>query len=271
MNPRPVDVVSGVSARSLFVVAALVALVVASFVSLHVTIAPLFEPGAANLALDFVRGFVPPDVESAFVAKLAVATGETLAMSAVGTLLAVLGGGLLALPASMGDGAGDGASERVARQCARPVLAVLRAVPELVWAALFVIVAGLGPFAGTMALALHTTGVLGRLFAETVENVPRGPADALRARGIGRATVFVYATLPQALPQFLSYGLYRWENNIRAAAILGVVGAGGLGQMLVFHLSLFRMQRVASIVIAIIVLVAMVDAVSAGLRRWVTR
>ena len=267
MSPRPVDVVSAVSARQRIVLAALVALVVASFVSLHVSIAPLFEPGAARLALDFVRGFVPPDTGSGFVARLAVATGETLAMSAVGTLLAVLGGVLLALPASLRGGAG----ERVARRGARAVLAVLRAVPELVWAVFFVIVAGLGPFSGTMALALHTTGVLGRLFAETIENVPPGPADALRTHGIGRATVFAYATLPQALPQFLSYGLYRWENNIRAAAILGVVGAGGLGQMLVFHLSLFRMPRVASIVIAIIGLVVLVDAVSAGVRRWLTR
>jgi phosphonate transport system permease protein len=82
--------------------------------------------------------------------------------------------------------------------------------------------------------------------------------------------VFCYATLPQALPQFLSYALYRWENNIRAAAILGVVGAGGLGQMLVFHLALFQMQRVATVVAAIIMLVAVVDGLSVALRRAVT-
>lgn len=251
---------------AVFAVAA-VALVVVSFVSLRVSIAPLFAPEAAGLALDFVRGFAPPDVAPVFLRRLATATLETIAMSAVGTLLAALFGLLLSMPASMH----GGRAAAIARGTARSLLAVLRAIPELVWAALFVIVAGLGPFSGTMALALHTTGVLGRLFAETIENLPPAPADALRAAGVGRATVFAYATLPQAAPQFLAYALYRWENNIRAAAILGVVGAGGLGQMLMFHLSLFQMQRVATIVVAIVALVAMVDGASALMRRAMTR
>ncbi len=248
-------------------IAGTVALVVGSFVSLHVSIAQLFAPEAAELARDFVSGFAPPEVGAVFVRRVGVATLETVAMSAVGTLVAALAGLLLALPAST-RASGIAA---VARPIARTALAVLRAIPELVWAALFVIAAGLGPFAGTMALALHTTGVLGRLFAETIENVPPGPADALRATGIGRTAVFAYATLPQAAPQFVSYALYRWENNIRAAAILGVVGAGGLGQMLTFHLSLFQMQRVATIVVAIVALVAAVDAVSVFARRRLTR
>jgi phosphonate transport system permease protein len=87
------------------------------------------------------------------------------------------------------------------------------------------IAAGLGPFAGTLALALHTTGVLGRLFAEAIENAPQGPAQALRVQGVPAGRVFLYATLPSVLPQIISYSLYRWENNIRAAAVLGVVGA----------------------------------------------
>lgn len=256
-------IVSGVRTGALVFAVALIALVVASFVSLHVTLAPLFAPDAASLALDFVQGFAPPDLQPAFLRRLGIATLETIAMSAVGTLLAAAFSLVLSLPASMR----GGKAGAVARRLTRPLLAVLRAIPELVWAALFVIVAGLGPFSGTMALALHTTGVLGRLFAETIENLPPGPSDALRAAGVGRASVFAYATLPQALPQFLSYALYRWENNIRAAAILGVVGAGGLGQMLMFHLSLFQMQRVATVVVAIIALVAVVDAISALLRR----
>lgn len=260
---RRIAVVPGVTVRGIAMAVALLALVAASFASLHVTFAPLLEPGAAALALDFARGFVPPDVERGFVGRVFAASLETLAMSAVGTLIAVIGGGLLALPASLD----DGPLERTGRRLTRTLLAVLRAVPELVWAALFVIVAGLGPFSGTLALALHTTGVLGRLFAETIENLPRGPADALRASGVGRTATFAYATLPQALPQFVAYALYRWENNIRQAAVLGVVGAGGLGQMLMLHLGLFRMERVATVVVALIVLVAAVDATSAWLRR----
>ncbi len=139
------------------------------------------------------------------------------------------------------------------------------------WAGLLLIAAGLGPFAGTLALALHTTGVLGRLFAESLENAPAGPGDALRAQGVGPLRVFLYATLPQVLPQLLSYTLYRWENNIRAAAVLGVVGAGGLGQLLSFHMGLFHMGKTATILGAMLVLVAAVDALSYGARRWMTR
>jgi phosphonate transport system permease protein len=157
------------------------------------------------------------------------------------------------------------------RGATRLVLNALRAVPELVWAGLLLIAAGLGPFAGTLALALHTTGVLGRLFAEAVENAPPGPGAALRAQGVGRLRVFAYATLPQVLPQLMSYTLYRWENNIRAAAVLGVVGAGGLGQLLQFHMGLFHMGKTATILGAMLLLVALVDALSYGARRLLTR
>jgi len=151
------------------------------------------------------------------------------------------------------------------------VLNALRSIPELVWAALLLISAGLGPFAGTVALALHTTGVLGRLFAESIENAPAGPAFALRAQGAGTLQVFFYATLPQVLPQVMSYTLYRWENNIRAAAVLGVVGAGGLGQLLAFHMGLFHMAKTATILAAMLLLVALVDSLSYAWRRGLTR
>ena len=148
------------------------------------------------------------------------------------------------------------------------MLNALRSIPELVWATLLLIAAGLGPFAGTLALALHTSGVLGRLFAEAIENAPPGPGFALRVRGVASGRVFLYATLPQVLPQLLSYTLYRWENNIRAAAVLGVVGAGGLGQMLAFHMGLFQMGETSSVLVAMLALVALVDALSFASRRW---
>jgi phosphonate transport system permease protein len=176
-------------------------------------------------------------------------------------------GVLLALPASR---RGDGGASW-ARVPTRLLLNALRSIPELVWAALLLISAGLGPFAGTLALAFHTAGVLGRLFAEAIENAPPGPAAALRVQGVGGARVFLYATLPQVLPQLLSYTLYRWENNIRAAAVLGVVGAGGLGQMLAFHMGLFHMGKTATILGAMLLMVALVDAASHGARRVLTR
>jgi len=241
----------------------LVALVVASFWSLDLQWSTFLSPDAAHSMARFVGEFFPPDLSAAFVRKVGTASLETLAMSALGTLLAAAGGILLALPASRMHG-GDRAR---ARAPTRLLLNALRAVPELVWAALLLISAGLGPFAGTLALALHTTGVLGRLFAEAMENAPHGPADALRTQGIGPVCVFLYATLPQVLPQLISYTLYRWENNIRAAAILGVVGAGGLGQLLAFHMGLFQMGKTATVVGAMLLLVALVDALSYAARR----
>jgi phosphonate transport system permease protein len=187
-------------------------------------------------------------------------------MSAVGTLLAAGLGLPLALPASR-PAEGGGALWRVPT---RALLNVLRSIPELVWAALLLISAGLGPLAGTLALALHTAGVLGRLFAEALENAPDGPAFALRVQGVPRGRAFLYATLPQALPQLLSYTLYRWENNIRAAAVLGVVGGGGLGQMLSFHMGLFHMQETGSILMVTLALVALVDLLSTWARRRLT-
>lgn len=253
--------------KACWLTAGVLLLVVASFVSLDLPLAALFSTDSLASMGRFLAEFVPPDMAPAFVRQVTFAAWETLAMSALGTLLAALGGVLLALPASRL----HEADAAWARRPARWLLNALRAVPELVWAALLLISAGLGPFAGTLALAVHTTGVLGRLFAEAIENAPPGPALALRAQGVGNARVFLYATLPQVLPQLMSYTLYRWENNIRAAAILGVVGAGGLGQLLAFHMGLFHMGKTCTIVGAMLLLVALVDALSLTSRRAMTR
>ena len=152
----------------------------------------------------------------------------------------------------------------------RLILDVLRSIPELVWAVILLIAAGLGPFAGTLAFAAHTTGVLGRLFANALENLPPAHENTLRINGAKPMAAIFYAVLPQVLPQLMLYTLYRWENNIRAAAILGVVGAGGLGQMLEYHLFLFQMQQAASVIIAILLMITIVDGCSFWLRRRLT-
>jgi len=239
----------------------------ASFWSLDLQWAKFLSVDALRKMGRFMAELMTPSTESAFLLKLAGASLETIAMSALGTLLAAIAGLGLALPASR-TYPGDPAYWRAPT---RLLLNGLRAIPELVWAALLIISAGLGPFAGTLALALHTTGVLGRLFAEAIENAPQGPAFALRVRGVPPTRVFFYATLVQVLPQLLSYTLYRWENNIRAAAVLGVVGGGGLGQMLAFHMGLFHMNETSAILIAMILLVAMVDLLSYLSRRIMQR
>jgi phosphonate transport system permease protein len=245
----------------------MLALIVVSFASLDLQLGRLFSIEAAQRMGKFLGELLSPSVEATFFKRLVIATLETLAMSALGTLLALIFGLLLAVPASR-----KHASDRsLLRGPTRLVLNVLRSIPELVWAALLLISAGLGPLAGTLALALHTTGVLGRLFAEAIENAPAGPGFALRSQGVSEGRVFLYASLPQILPQLLSYTLYRWENNIRAAAVLGVVGGGGLGQMLAFHMGLFQMSQTSSVLIAMLALVAMVDMISYAARRVLSR
>ena len=249
--------------KACWFVLGVVLLVVLSFWSLDLQWAKFLSPDALGKMGRFLAELTHLEGNPRFIQKLLVASLETLAMSAVGTLLAVLLGLALALPASK---AFDGDPARW-RSLARLVLNALRSIPELIWATLLLIAAGLGPFAGTLALGLHTAGVLGRLFAEAIENAPAGPGQALRVRGVSESRVFFYATLPQVLPQLLSYTLYRWENNIRAAAVLGVVGAGGLGQMLAFHMGLFQMGETGSILLAMLILVALVDALSFASRR----
>lgn len=246
--------------------AGIVVLVGMSFWSLDLQWAQFMSAPAIAKMGKFLGELLQPEGNAAFLKKLFHATLETLAMSAVGTVLAVILGLALALPASK---TFDGDPARW-RTVTRLLLNALRSVPELIWATLLLIAAGLGPFAGTLALGLHTAGVLGRLFAEAIENAPPGPAFALRVRGVAEGRIFLYATLPQVLPQLLSYTLYRWENNIRAAAILGVVGAGGLGQMLAFHMGLFQMSETSSVLMAMLALVALVDGLSFASRRWLT-
>ena len=277
------------SLRPALALLALAALVAASFASLDLQWAALVAPDSAQRMREFLAGFVPPEHAPAFLRRIGTGAAETLAMSALGTLLAAvaalplgwaaaLAARATAPPARMPPArtrravaldavALDATALRALRGAARLLLNVMRAVPELVWAALLLIAAGLGPLPGTLALAVHTTGVLGRLFAETFENLPAAPARALRDNGASGGAVFFYAVLPQALAQLISYTLYRWENNIRAAAVLGVVGAGGLGQMLYYHLGLFQMREAATVILAMIAIVVAVDAASWSARR----
>lgn len=248
------------------VLTALLCLVIASFATIDLQWQGFLSAEAFASMGRFLGEFVPPETSPEFIQKVLLGAWETMAMSVLGTLLAALLGMLLAILGS------QNRTEAFAwaRTPVQWLLNALRAIPELVWASLLLISAGLGPFAGTLALALHTAGVLGRLYAEALENAPTGPALALKAQGVGSGRIFLYATLPTILPQVMSYTLYRWENNIRAAAVLGVVGAGGLGQLLAFHLGLFQMHKTATVLLGMIGMVACVDALSQQLRKQLT-
>ncbi|RJG13389.1 phosphonate ABC transporter, permease protein PhnE [Pseudomonas cavernicola] len=235
----------------------------ASFLYLGIDLTALFGGDSLQQMAGYARRFLEPDLSGEHLSAIARGALETLAMSALGTLLAALLGLFLALPAAKRFG-------WPAQSAARLLLNALRAIPELVWAALMVLAAGLGPNAGTLALALHTSGVLGRLFAEALENAPPGPAEAIRLNGGSQVAAFCYGTLPGVWPQLLAYTLYRWENNIRMASVLGFVGAGGLGQMLYMSLSLFQEAQASTVILAMLLLVLGVDALSSwGRQRWV--
>ncbi|WP_028626690.1 phosphonate ABC transporter, permease protein PhnE [Metapseudomonas resinovorans] len=249
---------------NILVILALLAAAATSFIWLGIDLGALVSGDALQQMSSYAARFLQPDFSNAHLRAIGWGALETLAMSALGTLLAALLGLLIALPAA-------GRFGSLAQGTARLLLNALRAVPELVWAALMVLAAGLGPNAGTLALALHTAGVLGRLFAEALENTPPEPAEAIRLNGGGRVAAFCYGTLPAVWPQLVAYMLYRWENNIRMASVLGFVGAGGLGQMLYVSLSLFQEAQASSVIIAMLILVLGVDALSGWMRqRWVS-
>jgi len=217
---------------------------------------------AGNMA-KYAADFFPPDFRQwrLYVDEMVI----TLQIAIWGTALAVVS----AIPLGLLSSANI--VPWWIHQPVRRLMDSARAINEMVFAMLFVVAVGLGPFAGVLALWVHTTGILAKLFSEAVENAPPGPAEALRTQGVGPLRVFLYATLPQVLPQLMSYTLYRWENNIRAAAVLGVVGAGGLGQLLAFHMGLFQMNKTATILGAMLLMVAVVDAASHTSRRLLTR
>jgi phosphonate transport system permease protein len=253
LDAPPAGRASPFGRRSLLLLGLVPLAVLASFRGLEIDFSALLTVESLASISEFVAGFFPPLLAPEWLARVARGMWETLAISVVGTLLAAVAGLLLALP--------------------RPhapfafLLNTLRAVPELVWATITALAVGLGPFAGTLALALHTSGVLGRLYAEALANAPQQPALALRLAGAPAGLSFLYGTLPGALPQLLAYTLYRWEMNIRMAAILGFVGAGGLGQLLYVELSLFHHAEASTVIIAMLLLCVAVDQGSAWLRR----
>ena len=231
--------------------------------------------GSGNLAVigGFLAGFFPPDGSPAFLALLAKATLETLAMATAGTALALLIGAPLAFVTTralsisrIGPGPGR-VQAGIVRQAARWLLMVLRAIPEIVWALLFVRALGLGPAAGVLALAITYGGMLGKVYAEVLESTDTRPARALMESGGGRLAALVYGLLPHCGQELISYTVYRWECAVRASVVMGFVGAGGLGQLMDQSMKMLNGGEASSILLVFLVLVLLADALSNALRR----
>lgn len=242
----------------------------------------LFSREGIGAIAVYIRRLFPPDLSSSVVRDAVLGAWETFAISLIGTSLAVAialslvffssrnlvySGLLYEMEAK---GTRRELVRRVPYLCAKILLNGLRTVPEMLWALIFVFLVGLGPFPGVLALGVHTGGVLGKLFSEVLEDVKLQPIESLQSSGAGKLQILFYGIVPQVLPQFISYTLYRWEVNIRIAAVLGFVGAGGLGQRIHIAISLFLENQLLTLLIVLYVLVTCVDYLSAYLRRRVT-
>ncbi|WP_028240433.1 PhnE/PtxC family ABC transporter permease [Stutzerimonas azotifigens] len=234
----------------------------------------LFDEDNARTMGGFVADFWPPAHDTDFLALLARATLETLAIATAGLALALV----VALPAALLASRALSLSAisrnghpawwaQALRWPVRGLLIVLRSVPEIVWALLFVRAVGLGPTAGVLAIAITYAGMLGKVYAEIFESVDPLPTRALLGAGSGRLAAFAYAMLPQATGEMLSYTVYRWECGIRASVVMGFVGAGGLGQQMDLSMRMFAGGEVASMLLTFLALVLLADLIS-RLLRW---
>lgn len=213
---------------------------------------------------DFIARSVPPDWS--VLTRLWAPALETIQIAIWGTLLSVI----LALPLSF-IAASNLHSWHWLRRVTRQFLNVVRSINELILALVFVSAVGLGPFPGVLALALHGMGMLGKFFAENIEEIDNGPLEALRSAGASQLQVIVFGVVPQAITAWIGVVLYRFEVNLRSATVLGMVGAGGLGFELVSSLKLFRYQETATCIVVITVMVIVADMVSNFLRQRIQR
>jgi len=249
----------------------LLALFIWSYQGSQIQLFQLFSRDGIGQIFAYIKRLFPPDLSEPVLVEALHGAVETFAISFMGTIMAVVialsvvffasknliySGLLYEMEPNRG---WKRAVRLILYLSAKSLLNVFRTVPEMVWAFIFVFLVGLGPFPAVLALGAHTGGVLGKLFAEVLEDVDAQPIESLQSTGAGKLQILFYGIIPQVLPQFISYTLYRWEVNIRVAAVLGFIGAGGLGQRIHISISLFLENQLLTFIIAIYILVTLVD------------
>lgn len=269
------------SLRIYLLLGSLVFLFIWSYRGSEIHLLQLFSREGGGQVLTYFMRLFPPDLSGNVLSDALIGALETFAISFLSVLMAVaialslvfFGSRNLVYSGLLYEMEAKGgwrrSSRRIPYLLAKGILNFLRTVPEMVWALIFVFLVGLGPFPGVLALGVHTGGVLGKLFGEVLENVDPQPVESLQSTGARRMQIIFYGIFPQVLPQFISYTLYRWEVNIRVAAVLGFVGAGGLGQRIYIAISLFLENQLLTLMLVLYVLVTIVDYLSAYLRRKV--
>jgi phosphonate transport system permease protein len=213
---------------------------------------------AGNM-VEYARGFFPPDFGDwrHYLSELLV----TLQIALWGTVLAIVGSVPLALLAA------GNLTPWWVHQPVRRLLDAFRSINEMVFALLFVVAVGLGPFAGVLALWVHTTGILAKLFSEAVEAIDPQPVEGIRATGAHPLAEIVFGVIPQVMPLWTSYALYRFESNVRSASVVGMVGAGGIGMVLWDVIRGFQYAQTAAVLVMLVLTVVAIDVVSAQLRK----
>ena len=235
--------------------------------------AKLADPKNLHTIGRFLGTFFPMALDAEFLPLIARSALETLALATAGIALAVL----LALPLAVAVSrtlsvSRVGPARRawvgtLARLPVRGLLIFMRSIPEIVWALLFVRAVGLGPAAGVLAIAVNYAGMLGKVYFEIFETQDSRPARAILESGGGRTNAFFYGVLPVALPELVSYSVYRWECAIRASVVMGFVGAGGLGQQMELSMRMLAGGEVSTMLVAFLLLVLIADSISALLRK----
>ncbi|SFD82788.1 phosphonate transport system permease protein [Paenibacillus catalpae] len=220
---------------------------------------------AGTVIQSIARGLFAPDWDYVYLPEgedLLRGLLDTLAISVLGTVISAL----VSIPFAFWAATNINRFRPVSGT-GKVTLSFVRTFPELVMALLFIKAVGPGSFAGVLALGLHSVGMLGKLYAEEIENIDRGPSEALLAAGANRLQLLWFAVLPQVLPGFLSISLLRFEINIRSATILGFIGAGGIGTPLIFALNTRHWDRVGIILLGIVIMITIIDLISGAVRK----
>lgn len=246
-----------ITPNRIFYLVVAIAFLIFSGIQSDISIVELIQ-GGGNMS-EYISRYFPPDFTDwrMYLAD----TLETISMGLWGTLLAAIASVPLAILAS------DNICPPWIVFPVRRVLDALRAINEVVFALIFVVAVGLGPFAGVLALFVHTTGTLGKLFSEAIETIEPGQVEGIRATGASKLQEIIFGVIPQVLPLWTSFTLYRFEANVRSASVLGIVGAGGIGISLYQSFRSFKYPKVCAILIILITAVAIIDTLSAKLRQ----
>ncbi|TXK86182.1 phosphonate ABC transporter, permease protein PhnE [Paenibacillus sp. N3.4] len=224
-----------------------------------------FQPTTWILMKSMMTGLMHPDWAYVYIPDgedLLRSLLETLSISYLGNFVSAV----VCLPFAFW-AAANMSRRRAVSGSGKLFLSVVRTIPEVIMALIFIKAVGPGAFAGVMALGLHSVGMLGKLYAEAVENMDMGPTEAMTAVGANIWQKMAFAVVPQVIPDFISYTLYRFEINVRSATLLGIIGAGGIGTPLIFALNARQWPRVAIILIGIIVTISIIDYISGELRK----